>query len=82
MRRTCITLVAAMLAAAGTALAGAGDRTGRYEISPFIGGYVFDSMGYENNVVLGAHGGRWFNDAFSAELSLDFVPTHTHTGTE
>ena len=82
MRRKWTALLVALLAAAGTAIAGAGDRTGRYELSPFIGGYVFDSMGYENNLVLGAHGGKWFTDAFSAELSLDFVPTHTHTGTE
>lgn len=60
----------------GPMVAGAADLAGRVEVSPFVGGYIFDpETDLENDPVLGARVGVWLSENLSAELVGSAVST-------
>src|SRR5512138_2263650 len=84
MKRTLGTLAAAAGLIVGlSAVATAAVSPGKFNIGPYVGGYVFDrTQDYEGAVTAGARLGLDITKHFGAELGLGFVFTETTTARE
>jgi len=70
-----------LLAVFAQGKASAAERSGQYEVSPFVGYYWFDNQtGYEDDIAWGVRFGHHYNENLEAELALAMVSSELGAG--
>ncbi|HEY6007149.1 MAG TPA: hypothetical protein VIU40_02425, partial [Geobacteraceae bacterium] len=68
MRRAVFVLVLLVTGLGSISPAGAADKSGLFEVSPFLGAYFFDrDLDSTTGAALGARGGYYLTNAWEAE---------------